>query len=240
MKPFLTIGEAVTPDGGKLTLHQHDGEFYLKLNARQLMSTTSTFSELLLADLSCEGLHGRTDARVVIGGLGLGFSLQRVLGLAGRHAKIQVAELLPEVVEWNRQFLRGVNGAALEDRRVEVIVDDVFRVLREAPADSYDAILLDVDNGPTSLVQKGNSRLYDRRGLGIIKRALKPNGKVAFWSACPEPAFVQSLKEAGFNVDSFPAKAHERAKRAAHMIYVAQRREPPKTAGAPAAPRNRA
>ena len=223
MKPFRTLAETRTPDGSRFSLHEHDGEFFLKLNGRQLMSTTSTTSELLLAQLPCDGLRGRADACVLIGGLGLGFSLRRVLELTGKHASVQVAELLPEVVAWNREFLHAVNGALLDDRRVKVLTGDVFEVIRRAAPASYDAILLDVDNGPTSFVQAGNSRLYNRRGLDTVARALKPGGKVAFWSACPEPDFVESLERAGFKTDAVPAKAHDRAKRFAHMIYVAGR-----------------
>ena len=223
MKPFHKLGEVRTPDGANLTLHEHDGEFYLKYNGRQLMSTIATTSELLLAQLPCEGLRGRADTCVLIGGLGLGFSLQRALALVGRHARVQVAELLPEVVTWNRKFLRKVNGELLEDRRVEVLTGDVFEVIRRAGPAAYDAILLDVDNGPDSMVQKDNARIYSRRGLGMISRVLKPGGKVAFWSASPEPGFLHSLVGAGFKADAYPAKAHERAKRDAHVIYLAER-----------------
>lgn len=162
--------------------------------------------------------------RVLIGGLGLGFSLQRTLELVGRHARVQVAELLPEVVAWNREFLRGVNGLLLDDRRVEVVTGDVYDVIRRAGPAAYDAILLDVDNGPTSMVQAKNARIYKRRGLGTIWQALKQGGKVAFWSAVPEPDFLHDLEHAGFRAEAHPARAHERAKREAHVIYLAHRR----------------
>ena len=226
MKPFRNLAATRTPDGSHFTLHEHDGEFFLKLNGRQLMSTTSTTSELLLAQLPCDGLRGRADACVLIGGLGLGYSLRRVLALVGKHASVQVAELLPEVVAWNREFLGAVNGALLDDPRVKVIAGDVFEVIRRAGPASYDAILLDVDNGPTSFVQPKNSRLYDRHGFNLIARALKPGGKVAFWSACEEPGFVNSLARSGFTTEAVPAKSHERAKRCAHVIYLAERHRP--------------
>ena len=229
MIPFRNLAETRTPDGSKFTLHEHDGEFFLKLNGRQLMSTTSTTSELMLAQLPCKGLSRQRDACVLIGGLGLGYSLRQVLELARPDPTVQVAELLPEVVAWNREFLRAVNGKLLDDPRVKVLVDDVFQIIRRAPPASYDAILLDVDNGPTSFVQPKNSRLYDRHGFKLIARALKPEGKVAFWSAVEEPAFVNSLERAGFKAKAVPAKAHERAKRCAHVIYVAERASPPET-----------
>jgi len=187
------------------------------------MSTTATTSELLLAQLPREGLGDRKSSCVLIGGLGLGYSLRRVLELVGSRATVEVAELLPEVVAWNREFLGGVNGALLDDPRVKVVIGDVFEVIRSAGNDRYDAILLDVDHSPTSFVQAQNSRLCDRHGFGLISRSLKPDGKVAFWSASEEPGFLRSLTSAGFKAEAFPAKAHERARRAVHVIYVAER-----------------
>ena len=223
------------PDGSQFTLHEHDGEFFLKLNGRPLMSTTSTASELLLAQVACEGLARQREPRVLIGGLGLGYSLQRVLEIVGPGAVVEVAELLPEVVAWNREFLAAVNGRLLADPRVQVFVEDVYQVIRRAGSDFYDAILLDVDNGPTSFVQPTNARLYDRHGFGLLRRALRANGKVAFWSACPEPAFEQKLTRAGFKVEAVPAKANDRAKRFAHLIYVARAVAPEAPAEAVAA-----
>ena len=221
MIPFRNLAETRTPDGSRLTLHEHDGDYFIKLDGRQLMSSTSTTSELLLADRACQYLTRESEARVLIGGLGLGFSLKRVLEMVGKRAVVQVAELIPDVVDWNRELLAPVNGRLLNDPRVEVVVGDVFSLLRKGPP--YDAILLDVDNGPTSFVQSKNRRIYNRRGLGVIMNALKHGGRVAFWSAEPEPAFRESLRRAGFEAEEYPAKAHERAKRFAHMIYVGER-----------------
>lgn len=222
MKPFRTLAETRTADGSRFTLHEHDGEYFLKLNGRQLMSTTATTSEIALAEIPCRRLRGHAKPAVLIGGLGLGYSLQRMLEIVGPDASVHVAELLPEVAAWNREFLRHVNGALLNDPRVKVITKDVFDVLLQCPKPSYDAILLDVDNGPTSFVQKKNSRIYGSRGFGIIARSLREGGEVAFWSACPEPGFIESLKRNGFKPAAYPAKAHDRAKRAEHMIYVAE------------------
>ena len=130
MKPFRTLAETTAPDGGRFTLHEHDGEYFMKLNGRQLMSSTSTSSEILLAKLACENLARHPHPRVLIGGLGLGFSLKAVLSLVGKKAEVHVAELLPEVIEWNRQFLMKLNGALLNDRRVKVFAEDVFRLIR--------------------------------------------------------------------------------------------------------------
>ena len=187
------------------------------------MSTTATTSELLLAELPCKNLERTPNARVLIGGLGLGYSLRRALDFTRKDSIVEVAELLPEVVRWNREFLHHVNGALLEDKRVKVIVGDVFSVLRSAPAGTYDAVLLDVDNGPTSLVQPANSRLYGRSGFGTIIKALKDNGVVAFWAAEPERYFTEQLNRAGFLASEIPVKAHEHAKRFTHMIYLGRK-----------------
>lgn len=223
MKPFRTLAETRTPDGSRLTLHEHDGEYFMKLNGRQLMSTSSTASELILADRACAFLSPKSESRVLIGGLGLGFTLKRVLELAGPYVRAQVAELLPEVVAWNREFLDPVNGALLNDARVEILTADVFAIIRRAANDPYDAIMLDVDNGPASYVQTKNSRIYKRRGLDLIRRALKPRGRAAFWSASDEPGFAQALTRAGFLVETWPAKPHERSRQSPHRIYVAER-----------------
>ncbi len=223
MKPFRNLAEARTPDGSRLSLHEHDGDYFIKLNGRQLMSSTSTTSEILLAQEACQNLGRSASRRVLIGGLGLGFSLKRVLEMIGKIGVVHVAELIPEVIEWNRELLAAVNGELLNDRRVEIFAEDVFALLRRAAKTSYDAILLDVDNGPTSFVQAKNSRIYSRRGLRAIWDALMPGGRVAFWSAEPEPGFTEQLSRAGFLPKEIPAKAHERAKRFAHMIYVGER-----------------
>jgi spermidine synthase len=221
--PFRTLAETRTPDGSRLTLHEHDGDYFIKLNGRQLMGSNSTTSEIMLAYEACRNLGRSPQRRVLIGGLGLGFSLKRVLEMVGQIGIVHVAELIPEVIDWNRQLLSAVNGKLLGDKRVEVFAEDVFALIRRGAKNPYDAILLDVDNGPTSFVQTKNSRLYNRRGLQAIWDALEPGGRVAFWSAEPEPGFRDSLSRAGFTAEEYPAKAHERAKRCAHMIYVGER-----------------
>lgn len=226
MKPFTTIAQVRTPDGAQLALLEHDGEHYLKLNGRQLMSTYATASELALAQHSCARLARHTGPRILIGGLGLGYTLQRVLELVGKNAVVHVSELIPEVVTWNRELLRNINGKLLDDPRVEVFVGDVFALLKKSAAPRYDAILLDLDNGPVSMMKPENSRVYDRQGFAKITSALLPDGCAAFWSASEDFAFVARLKRSGFDVETFAAPNHERARQAVHRIYVATRRPP--------------
>jgi spermidine synthase len=178
----------------------------------------------VLARLACARSHAPAKARVLIGGLGFGFTLRQVLEIVGAEACVQVAELLPEVVAWNREFLSSVNGLLLDDTRVEVFVEDVFQVISRAPAGHYDAILLDVDNGPVAMVQDGNARLYQTQGFAVITQALKPGGRVVFWSASTDHAFAKRLAKAGFKVETVAAKAYPQAKRSTHTLFVADRK----------------
>lgn len=223
MKPFTTLATARTPDGAELSLHGHDGQFYLRLNRQPLMGTNASASEKALAELGCDQLRGKSGARVLIGGLGFGFTLRRVLELTGANAVVHVAELLPEIVAWNREFLASINGTLPDDPRVTIFIDDVFNVLKKASPGSYDAILLDVDNGPIAMVQDGNARLYEGQGFAVINRALKPGGRVTFWSATNDRSFAKRLAKAGFKVDVVPARSHERARRCSHTVFVALR-----------------
>ena len=222
MKPFTTLAQARTPDGDDLTLHGHDGQFYLRVNRQPLMGTNASESEKVLAQLACHRLQGQREKSVLIGGLGFGFTLKRVLELIDAKAVVHVAELLPEIVAWNREFLGTVNGTRLDDPRVTMFIDDVFDVLKRASPGSYDAILLDVDNGPIAMVHDGNARLYQGQGFALITRALRPGGRVTFWSASHDRAFEKRLTKAGFKVDVVRARAHERAKKFAHTVFVAE------------------
>ena len=226
MKPIITVGETTTPDGSKFTLHRHDGDYFLRLNGTQLMSSTWTLSERLLADYACPERAPIKVKRVIIGGLGLGFSLKRVLELVDDGAEVVVAELLPEVIRWNREILADLNGLLMDDPRVTIYEGDVYDCIREAAegsAEKWDAILLDTDNGPTSLVQPQNHRIYGRSGFAMIWDSLRPGGTVAFWAAAVEPGFERKLRRDGFVPGNYSIKAHERAKKPIHWIYAGTR-----------------
>ena len=221
MKITRTLATCTTPDGARLTLHEHDGHFFLKVAGLQLMSTTASSSEEQMAELSCARLPPKP--RILIGGLGFGFTLKRVLELTGPDAVVDVAELLPEVVAWNREFLSEVNGLLLDDPRVNIHIRDVYELIDRCGEDRYDAILLDVDNGPDPFVQKGNERLYAIPGIARIKNALRPEGRVIFWSAHPDKSFARSLEGAFKHVECISAKAYPKAKRFTHTLFVADR-----------------
>lgn len=223
MKPNIKLAETRMPDGARLTLHSHDGSFCIRLDGRDLMHSLTAASELLLGDLATAPFARAAAPRILIGGLGLGFTLRRVLEKTGPHALVHVAELMPEVVEWNRTFMAGLNGALLKDLRVKIIIEDVGVVLERAGRAPYDAILLDVDNGPAAMVLPGNTRLYDNRGLQKLGQALKPGGRIALWSAGIDRAFAKRFAAAGFKVEAVPARLHATSKSSSYMIYVADK-----------------
>ena len=220
MKPHHNLAETRTPDGARLSLHEHDGSFCIRLNGQDLMHSVTSTSEILLGDLAEAHLSRNTPVRVLIGGLGLGYTLKAVLAKAKPHVVVEVAELMPEVVEWNRTFMAGLNGRLLDDPRVVVRMGDVVDVIARVRPGTYDALLLDVDNGPTPMVRAGNVRLYGDRGLQALKAALKPGGRLAIWSAAPDRSFEARLRAAGFAASAVPARLHATAKRSAYMIYV--------------------
>jgi len=231
MKPHLKLAETITPDGARLSLHSHDNHFCIRVNGQDLMHSATASSELQLGELATEGLQARP-ARILIGGLGLGFTLKAVLEKSGPDLAVEVAELFPAVVEWNRTFLAGLNGALLADPRVKILVEDVAHALSRASA-SYDAVLLDIDNGPTAMVQANNAGHYRAQGIQRIARALKPGGRAAIWSARPDHAFETRLARAGFTVKSVPAKLYATAKKDTYTIYLAVKAAP---ASAPQSP----
>lgn len=228
MKPNITLAETTTPIGARMTLVEHDGSFCIRVNGQQLMHSKVATSELLLGTLACEK-HGQEDQqpKILIGGLGLGFTLKSVLEATGSQAKVHVAELFPEIVEWNRTFLKGLNGECLEDLRTEILIGDVRAIIVKAANSPYDAIALDIDNETTAMVDDKNHQLYHDGGIRQIWRALKPGGRAAVWLAAPDPIIERRLKKAGFNVKAVPAKVNASSRREAYMIYLADKPKAP-------------
>ena len=224
MKPNITLAETKTPNGARMTLVEHDGNYCIRVNGQQLMHSAVSVSEIELGRLSCEN-HAKKNngTRVLIGGLGLGFTLKSVLATVGGNAVVQVSELFPEIVTWNRTFLAGLNGGALTDRRVNVLVEDVRAIIRRAAYKPYDVIALDIDNGTTAMVKEENHQLYSERGMQQIALALKPGGRAAVWSACADAVIERRLVKAGLKVQAVPAKLYAQAKRSTYMIYVADK-----------------
>ena len=229
MKPYLKLDESKMSDGTVFSLHKHDGKFYLKYNGFDLMSTALTYSEELLAEIGCtnilEGKRTRPKhPKILIGGLGLGFTLKRTLELVGSPATVEVAELMRPLIEWNRTFLVEHNGPLLEDPRTRITEGDLFDIISSKQKGSYDALLLDIDNTPDDLITAGNARLYSPGFLNKIRGLLTSEGCVAYWLSEPAPKFRKCLIRAGFEVEAFPAKSHEKSKQARHCIYVAKRK----------------
>jgi spermidine synthase len=218
VKPSTTLAETFTADCARLSLRKHDGHYHVRVEGELLMSTTATQSEAQMAELACERFAPKS---VLVGGLGFGFTLRRVLELVGEDASVEVAELIPEMVAWNREHLRGVNGELLDDPRVKVTIADVYAVLRRAVPGQYDAVLLDVDNGPEALVDRRNGRIYSDRGLKILSRALCAGGRAVFWSASIDHSFMDRLLTAGFHAHAIAAKAYPQAVRPTHTLFVA-------------------
>lgn len=224
MKPNITLAETTTPNGARMTLVEHDGSFCIRVNGQQLMHSKVATSEIALGTLGCER-HGADDLqpKVLIGGLGLGFTLKSVLQASGPKAEVHVVELFPEIVEWNRTFMAGLNGDALEDERVKVITEDVVDVIARAAQSQYDVIALDIDNNTTAMVKVENHQLYGKNGIRKIWQALRPGGRAAIWFAAPDPAIERLLKKGGFKVQAIPAKLCGSSKREAYMIYIADK-----------------
>jgi spermidine synthase len=202
-----------------LRLKKRGRDYSIMLGANELMNSRLSGSEQALATLSVEKLGGRTAPRLLIGGLGMGFTLRAALAVAGPDATIAVAELVPAVVAWARGPMAELHAGTLDDPRVSIVEGDVGAVIRAAPA-AYDAILLDVDNGPDGLSRPANDALYSASGLAEAAAALSPGGVLAVWSSGGDAAFTRRLKKAGFVVEEKPVRAHGKTG-ARHMIWLA-------------------
>ena len=222
MIPLEHLDTAQVPGGAELRLMRRGGDFMITLDRNELMNSRMSGSEEALATMTAERLAGRKGQHWLVGGYGMGFTLRAALAVLGSDARLTVAELVPKIVEWARGPMAGLTGGCLDDPRVTLVQADVALQIA-AGRDAYDAILLDVDNGPDGLVRAGNDRLYTREGLAAAKAALTPGGVLAVWSAGKDPVFAGRLRKAGFAVEEVQVRARSNGKGAKHTIWFAVR-----------------
>ena len=222
MNPMIHLGTAHVPGGVEIRLYRRGDEFMILLPTDELMSSRMRNSEERLATMTLERLAGNPAPRLLIGGYGMGFTLRAALAAAPPRARITVAELLPEIVEWARGPMAELTAGCLDDPRVTLEVRDVAETIA-FDIGHFDAILLDVDNGPDGVVRKENDRLYSRAGLATAFGALRPRGVLAVWSAAPDPGFTRRLRGAGFEVEMVTVKARPNGKGPRHVIWFARR-----------------
>jgi spermidine synthase len=220
MIPWVHLDSATVPGGdGELRLMRRGNEFSIMAGAAMLMNSRMSSSETALAELACDRLRGRRDSRMLIGGYGMGFTLRAALAGCSADARILVAELVPAVMEWARGPMAELTAGCLSDPRVSVREADVGDVIASQRA-GFDAILLDVDNGPDGVSRGANNKLYGLRGLETARKALRPNGLLAVWSAAPDREFAGRLRRAGFAVDEIKARANK-GHGGHHVIWAA-------------------
>jgi len=223
MKRLERLGEARTPNGTLIALYRHDGAYLIRADGVELMSTRRHLSEDRLAEVACAPLRDVSRARVLIGGLGLGFTLRAALRHLPDDAEIVVAELVAEVIAWNADPRYELSAAAMEQPRVRVVHDDVINVLRENPG-GFDAIMLDTDNGPDGMLMSENAPLYSARGIALTVAALRAGGSIVYWSVGDDPKFERALRGAGLVVSALRVRAHDTTG-PMHTLYQAKPRE---------------
>jgi spermidine synthase len=221
MIPWLQLDTARVPGADvQLRLMQRGAEFSMMLGQNELMSSRLSGSEEALATLACRRIDAVKRPHLLIGGLGMGFTLRAALAVLGSDARIMVAELVPAVIAWARGPMADIFGDSLDDPRASIREADVVDVIRSHDS-AFDAILLDVDNGPEGLIRKANDALYDVKGLNAIRRALRPGGVLAVWSSGPNPLFSKRLGAAGFDVNEVAVRATTKRSGARHVIWFA-------------------
>lgn len=220
MIPWVELDTADIPgETTTLRLKRRGEEFSIMLGANELMNSRLSGSEEALAELSCERLAGKGKPVVLIGGLGMGFTLRAALAVLPPDARVIVAELVPAVVKWARGEMASVFSGALDDPRVEIHTGDVVSLIASSK-DAYDAILLDVDNGPDGLTRGSNDKLYDLGGLSQARKALRRGGVLSVWSSGPDPRFTARLEKAGFKTEVKMVRANAKRRGAKHVIWL--------------------
>lgn len=221
MKPWETIDEALAPDGTVMVLAHRDGEYVVRYGGKVLMSSRQHGSEDALAELALG--RARHRRAVLVGGLGLGFTARAALDRVPVDAKVVVAELTPALLDWNRRLVGKLAGRPLDDPRCHVHVGDCVQRIREAKG-AYDAILLDIDNGPGSMVHEANHRLYGHAGIAACREALREGGCLAVWSAHHDERYLARLQRAGFDAEARIVPARGAAGGLKHVIFLAVKR----------------
>jgi len=218
----LLDSSKVVGEAEKMSLHRRGDEYSIKTGYSELMNSRMHGSEDALAELGCKHLYKKSQARVLIGGLGMGFTLAETLKHVADDAEVVVAELVPAVIEWNKTYLSALAGHPLKDKRVRVHQGDVGNLIR-AEQGGFDAILLDVDNGPEGLTRKENDALYSLAGLKAGLAGLKEQGVFGVWSTFPDPRFSKRMQQAGFKVEEVRVRAHGK-RGSKHMLWLGKRR----------------
>ena len=220
MKIRELVDTATIPGGDDLRLYRRGEDFIIAIGGNELMNSRMSGSEEALAVMSCDRLRAPGTAHLLIGGYGMGFTLRAALAALGPKAKITVAELVPSIIHWARGPMADLAAGCLDDPRVELVVGDVAAAIADGRG-RYDALLLDVDNGPDGLVREANDGIYAPAGLAAAKAALRPGGVLAIWSAAPDPRFTRRLIASGFRVDEVGVRARSNGKGARHVIWFA-------------------
>ena len=221
MIPWTLLGSAEIPgDGSEMRLYQRGDEFSIRVGNYELMNNKVHGSEVELATLVCSRIKG--PMRALIGGLGMGYTLMEMLARVSKDSEVVISELVPEVVAWHRGPLRVVSGSTLDDPRVRIREEDVGRIIR-SEKQAFDAILLDVDNGPRALTAKGNDKLYSVAGLKAAHSSLRPGGILAIWSSGRDPAFVKRMQHNGFVVEEIAVASRKGNKGPRYVIWLATR-----------------
>ncbi|VAW69584.1 hypothetical protein MNBD_GAMMA09-2536 [hydrothermal vent metagenome] len=224
MIPSILLGTANIPNNGgelRLTRRKNDFTIHLKGARGELMSSRVHGSEIALAELGCAHIQGVENTKVLVGGMGMGFTLAAALKATSSNSQVIVAELVAEVIEWNKGPLGECAGRPLDDNRVQIQLGDVAELFKSKQA-TYDAVLLDVDNGPEGFTQADNNKLYSIESLQAIRQTLQPGGMLAIWSAWHDPKFTLQLKKTGFKVEAKTVRSHK-GKGSRHTIYLARK-----------------